>query len=601
LTADIFTDAGADVRTFIVSTSLEETWPSSGKIVFLGEWCLLPSRKHIWQKLDYTVLPYRWDKRELIAEDIEFLESVYETIMPGLAKSLNELHNVTYSLRYWEIILGWWLFYFSQICFDRWKALQTSELNFPGAQMVTLSSNSNTPNDSDMADFVAGTLSEKWNERLFADIARKWTKIECVENTELAPDFEENRWPPSGNNLSLRKSLARSLSKKLTWVSRLPLFYGRGVDLHLDYLARFEKVKLMVSLGQFPSFQSVQSPPFNKRNPAMRDWEIPMEETDDFSRLLSSLVVHYIPSVYIEGFVQTKKIASQFGSVIRPKVIMTANAFSQDDVWKFWAAENCEYGAKLVISQHGGFYGLAEVSASFLHESRISDRYLSWGWGAGTEPKVRIAPANKLLSVPKRRGSARDILLLVTTQSPRYLNNLASSPLGPQWSRYFEDQQLFTQTLAGDARHNLVVRLNKAEFGWEQEKRWGETGFQGKLDPGHTPLSILWKKTKLHVDTYNGTTFLESLARGIPTVIFWRPNHWELSAEAKPFIEQLRKASVFFDDPFLCASHVNDIWPDVEKWWHSERVTEAVASFTARYAFVGNRPIIKLGEALTDW
>ena len=33
---------------FLVTTSDERTWPNLGKILFLGEWCLRPERKHVW-------------------------------------------------------------------------------------------------------------------------------------------------------------------------------------------------------------------------------------------------------------------------------------------------------------------------------------------------------------------------------------------------------------------------------------------------------------------------------------------------------------------------------------------------------------------------
>jgi len=47
------------MQRFLVTTADERTWPKDRPILFLGEWCRLYNRRHVWSKLDAIVAdPY---------------------------------------------------------------------------------------------------------------------------------------------------------------------------------------------------------------------------------------------------------------------------------------------------------------------------------------------------------------------------------------------------------------------------------------------------------------------------------------------------------------------------------------------------------------
>ena len=103
------------------------------------------------------------------------------------------------------------------------------------------------------------------------------------------------------------------------------------------------------------------------------------------------------------------------------------------------------------------------------------------------------------------------------------------------------------------------------------------------------------------VVSYNATTYLEAFTSGIPTVMFWDPTDWELSASAQPYFDLLRREGILHDDAVCCAHHVNAIWDDVSAWWTSTSVQAALDIFSGRYAYVGQRPLRELRAALTTW
>ena len=597
-------DAGGGDRTFLVTSSLEATWPADEPIVFLGEWCLRYSRRDVWSALDYSVAPYHWDDRAQIPTDLEYISDVYEALLPELAQVLNDIHGVSYSVRYWRIVVGWWLFYFAQIFFDRWQVMLAADRAYPNARMLRMPVVAAVPASSDMTEFLDAMSGDAWNERLSADIAERWTGIQV----DVTADAGDQMGSTPNDVVAIERPRASAgrliytqVTRVLDWLGQRRMFYGEGVALHSDYLRRPEKVKLALMLRQIPSMSLQARLPWSPADPERRKWNLSTRGSGAFARALAELVPLYLPTCYLEGYAESSKLAEASSSMRNPRVIMTANAFSSDDKWKLWAALNCEFGAKLVIAQHGGHYGSGAWSATQMHEVAISDRYFTWGWSDAHHPKVHPAPATKLIGMKKRPPSRTGLCLQVTSSLVRRSYHMYSTPVGPQFAGYLEDQLCFAASLSSEVRQDLTARLYPQDYGWDIADRWSDREPSIKTDSGHMPISSILAYTRLYIATYNATTFLESFTQGIPTVMFWNPKFWELSDAASPYFEALRQASVLFDDPVTCAAHVNSIWDDVPTWWESDLVQSAVYQFTARFAYVGLRPLRELRSALIDW
>ena len=136
---------------FLVATADERTWKKNEKILFLGEWCKLYSRKEEWDKLDYKVLPYHWDDRNKLYNDYQYLNSLYEDTLNNTKEQLNRIHGVDYSLRYWRILIGPWLAYFMQMVFDRWAMLNFAfkSYNIDYCKILLTVDNTFIPKDHD--------------------------------------------------------------------------------------------------------------------------------------------------------------------------------------------------------------------------------------------------------------------------------------------------------------------------------------------------------------------------------------------------------------------------------------------------------------------
>ena len=170
---------------YLSTTAIEEFWDKSKKIIFLGEWCRLYKRKSEWGKLEHEVLPYHWDDRERLYRDYLYLDCVYEKYLRTLGQTLNEIHDVTHSPRYWRIVVGPWLYTFIQVLYDRY--LSISEAVESGK--VTATRICKTPDDSwtsgNIGTFEGWCMGDEYNCYLYSWIIKYLKKLPYEEGVRV--------------------------------------------------------------------------------------------------------------------------------------------------------------------------------------------------------------------------------------------------------------------------------------------------------------------------------------------------------------------------------------------------------------------------------
>ena len=107
----------------LVTTAIEETWPEKGSILFLGEWCKWEQRRSVWNNMDTQTLAWHWDDKEIFIKNTHNINIFYEKILEILSDILNTQHSVSYSKKYWRILLNPWLFRIVFALFDRWSCI----------------------------------------------------------------------------------------------------------------------------------------------------------------------------------------------------------------------------------------------------------------------------------------------------------------------------------------------------------------------------------------------------------------------------------------------------------------------------------------------
>jgi putative transferase (TIGR04331 family) len=584
----------------LVTTADERSWPTYGSVLFLGTWCCKYDRMANWEKLKGEVVPYHWDDRNKLYADYLYIRELYEVLLTELSDALNSIHGTRHSCRYWRILVGPWLLYFTQMVFDRWSMIQYAieNYNICGTFVLDFSPDQVVPKNMD--DFRNISQSDYWNHAIYSRILTGWTSVVC----DRIPCDKCDTYSPDANS-SYMHSFWKGL-RNITYssISRVSQFFQDDIDAFFisTYMPRKQEFLLQIALGQIPAFNTQIPPPsiaydLNSR----KDLRIGLENQNNFENCVRSLIVEQIPTVYLEGYCELQRTLVKLPWPNRPKVIFTSTSYNSDDVFKAWAALLVDRGTPLVIGQHGGNMGSALFSSTEDHEVAISDRYLTWGWSDGhfkQYPNVAL----KLVGRGSGAWNPKGHLLLVSSVMPRYSYVMGSFTVAEsQVNSNLEDQYRFIRSLQKEIYNKLAVRLYIPDWGWSQVSRWRDQFPDVYIDQGSGKIEPLVKNCRLYVATYNATTFLESLSQNIPTIVFWNPKHWELRPGAVPYFDKLRQIGILHACPEDAAAKVNEIWGSVEEWWSGSDVQDVRSAFCSRFARSAKQPIVEMLRAISGF
>lgn len=568
---------------FLVTTADQRFWKTDEKVLFLGEWCRLYSQKSVWSKLDHQVLPYHWDDLEKRYQDTLYLHSVYESFLENLSSRLNELHGLNYSIRYWRVLVGPWLGQFIPIFYDAFLSIQTAV----DSGLVSKAWLSNTKSGQYLPDST-GTYSswvksnEGYRHYLYSWVLNEFSEVnfEIQEILLASPPLETSRPVSVSNSIQREIKNLFGLFLKFCPESWSDLVVVNG------FLPFWDTIKLRISLRKFPLHLYGEIPAQNlPMARGLREKLTPLPSENEFESLLGRIIAEQLPTVFVEGYKDMKK-RSLATFPKHPRAILPGVQVYSDDGFKFWSAHQVESGVKLIGIQHGGGYGAGRAHWFEEHEKNIFDRFYTWGWSSDNDPDVKPMPSPMLSCLKKKMkpDPVGGILWVGISTTPRYFYVLASNLLSSQVLDYIKDQERFAQTVSSEVHDLLLLRLHPVEFGWDEEKRWADLDPSLKIYRGTKPIIHQLNKCRLCVQTYNGTSLLETFSANFPTISFWNHDHWQLRESTWPYFDELREVGIFHDTPESAAAMVNDIYEDINAWWMSKKVQEVRVRFCNEFA-----------------
>jgi SAM-dependent methyltransferase len=311
---------------------------------------------------------------------------------------------------------------------------------------------------------------------------------------------------------------------------------------------------------------------------------------DEFESLFVKSLPKNFPVLWMEGFDFARHALIKPENVL-PSVIVSANAWYDNEVFKFFAAHAGECGSRLVIVQHGGGYGVYRESFDEVLEERMADTFLVWGWSSDKKGKYRDAPClqtSPVLNVSRQRllqPKAKSAFF--STDSTPYTQVFRSQPALDQWETYFDRQSRFFKSLPAKLHSQVLYRPYLRDFGRGVQEALRTLAPSVEIEDmkhgGGQSFQRLFG-SRLCVIDHNATTFLYSLALNVPTILYWDPEAWKARTEAEPYFNDLRSVGILWDTPEAAAAQVAAVHDDPMRWWNSPPVQAARQRFASRYA-----------------
>ena len=572
---------------FLITTADERTWDSEKKSLFLGEWCRLYSRREKWERMDALVAPPYGIEAEQKERDLAYSTQLFHQLLGDMAHALNEFHKTNHSVRYWNILLGYWLMRTITTVLNRYKNLEAVLQNYQISYTAFFDDTKYSLAPKNTLDAVLAWNDDIWNNIFSAKILSFMeVKLESKIISHSSECFVLGKeWKRSGQKNSKKELVA--FARKLA-----PLL-SRPSDAFIinSYLNKKEELKLQSSLGQVP--QSWQSPPLEETpvNPAeRRKFIIKGATSNRYELFLRQIMTDLIPTCYLEGYPELCKISQSLNWPKKPKFIYTANNFDFDEIFKTWTGQKVEEGVPYFVGQHGNNYGTHYFFGNQTWPDRsASDKFFSWGWTDNTE-KVMPAFNFKLGKETTRPFDPQGGLLLIEKLSP---HRMFTQDNYYEYNQYQEEQFNFVEALPVEIQQKLTVKPHSAykSFRWSDEQRWKDRAPHIFFQTDNTNLWHLTSQSRLIVHSYDSTGILENLTLNIPTICFWSGGHDHLLPQARSYYQLLQEAKIFFATPEEAAEFVTANWETIELWWKDSKVQNARLAFCRMYSRSESSPV----------
>ncbi|MEI7832419.1 MAG: hypothetical protein WCJ56_04390 [bacterium] len=539
----------------------------------------------------------------------------YLRYLDYLTTVLNSAHHVTYSRRYWEILLGAWLIKHLMVLIDKYDLLlgpcsaclqQCAELPYPPTLPMSWEVVNSTRYDENAS----------WNEYMLryvgARIAefRAGTPGACTvlpQPSQLFPLWQR-RLHCWWDGHSTPRKMAGALKGRLVQMcqtrrerkfnQQLPSTAG-GTAFSVNYrnlilgAAREEFDQLIATQTQQVSL--LPEIPLNcsiRPNLAQRqDIFAALPAGNEEEYLIRASLIDHFPSIYLEGYVGAlRDLHRQYAKTPCARVVVFGNLY-ESVATNFFVAEQVEHHhAKLVTIQHGGGYGILTANNKERWEMSVSDEYRTWGWtsNAHTVPMPAFRCTN--LTVRDARAQARlSGMLLVSGLCFPYMNEIYLAP------------QLCTPIAYRD---NIVAFLraylacNSGELHWRPYYAYSHSRSvvahaQQTLSPedwqriqlhAREPFYPLIEQMALFVCDHCQTTMLETLAANIPTIVFWDPAWLPPTPTATDIFVDLARVGILHATPRAAAEFIATVAADLSGWWYSTSVQQARHAFVETFA-----------------
>ena len=289
-------------------------------------------------------------------------QQLHSYLSVDLASALNSYHRLTFSKRFWNVIIGPWLRSFCDNFVLRWAYINQAINEFDANESFSNCDDTDLGNHPrNFLEYRNSQMSQAWNQFMYSKMWNLMTNSQPP--SQLAnPIGELNLVPPDLTNNKY------SVPNKRVFLTN-------------TYLPRSSQAMLTILMGSRPTRGRRIAPPAAISDPRVRSQlRFPNAPASRLHAIGREIVRDQILTAYVEGFPALLESAKRLRLPDAPHLIFTSNRHLYDDVFNAWVAQATERGSKYVIGQHGGHYGLSKYpSFSELHEEDISDRYLTWG------------------------------------------------------------------------------------------------------------------------------------------------------------------------------------------------------------------------------
>lgn len=524
--------------------------------IVLGPWCFSNQQDQFFTK-DFSCEKDPYENFSDLSADAKLSKELTQHQIDRLTIQLNQKLCSDYSRNYWGIILTPFLSTLVQVLIERTRRIEQLMQKYPEGLSMTLHELDKTSwNFQDTLEFFTqGVINFKFNHWLISEI------IKAVEPSQYVLYKKTmKRDAIQAPTPGLFAKVKRALKKQLLADNFLNTVYGFDLVESMRWEHRLKRKKVAESV--------IENQAVKKRQ---KEAGLPFS--------IDHIIDMALP-IELGNYVQ-KKLPK------KPRNIVLGPSLYFEEETKRKVASYREVGSRIFTAQHGSRYGTLE-SIPYISDVEYGfDGLITWGWEAQADHECQFIPLpSPYLKPPERSEEViqKGKTIFVGQHSSLISYRLDSVPQPLQILESALEIEGFLSTLNKRQYNELYFK--------PYPKDTSSLDYLAYAKREHPRLKILnrslnevFGETKLAIIDHPGTVLHQTLAANIPTIAYWRPDHWSLSKQAKPFFEQLTEAKILFQNGKEAAKHLNMIGDNLLEWWNGSDVQVAVKAWSKQFAW----------------
>jgi len=528
----------------------------------LGPWCINFSNYHLFKDINY-----HWNDRSKLRRDYFYLKKLREKIIILLKNDLNKLHKVNLDKRSWTIILDPFLSNLISTIFDRWEVIRKVKKNF---YYYNYKFKKNIFDIKDELNFIELTQNDYWNQKIFQDII----KFQNKKNLNI----KKNIYLKKEIFFSEKKNYFKKIVSKLFFLISHILVKLNKIVLLDSYFSRFFLIFLFINFKiiffnnfyfLFKNIQITFNKKYNIRKNLLRSYSI----QNSFEKFLILKIRANLLPYHIEKFDYFSNKVKSFK--FNPTIIFSSGIHHYSNILKFWIVECIRKYSRFYILEHGG--SLPAINALFNYEEEISDKLITF-----SEPfhkKHKQMPAQKyIFDIKSRSKNLRNICLLGTNRVLRYTFRAEFYPLTGMNFFLINFLSKFYENLDNEIKKNAYLKMHPAD----NDEFWNNKLIYKKFINNfinEKSFKKCLKKARISICFYPETTFSDSIAHDVPTVLVYPKEIYERHRITSEIQNELRSVNILFHCPIEASNHVNNFWDNPLDWWNNKKTRRVINLF----------------------
>ncbi len=585
----------------LVTTSIEETWFKNKKNIFLGHWCKNFKNIEKIKNIDHEILNHHWqDRDELINKDWKYLKELNSRVVEYISNNINFKHNNNYGKIFWSFASSIWTLNYLCMLYDKWKTVESCLNKDENYLTKIVDYNENDFIPSSTENFYRLKITDIFNHYLYAETLKYFQskknysiKFENIKY-EYSKELFQQHFKSTDIFIHKVKYYLRSFTLYI-----YSFLYKKNKYCILDsYSSKTQDFLLNLSLGQFPilfTFKDIGKKINIKRN----NFDLFKKNFDfqnDFEEFVNFMLPKSLPFCFFENLDVYLNEIKKKNLPENPKAIYAPN-ISTNTLLSIYCGIKKTNGAKIIFAQHGGSFGQSNLSGQEYLERSLSDAWLSWGWSDKSDKKIipfGIIKNTKNI-IPKFKEKKK--IVLIQRMQKKYITLLDQFSSSVNTSSYFDNHKNFINKINNDLKENLILRYKAADY--IKQRNFDKKHFPNIQEDKSKDIYKVFNNARVVICETLQTTYLETLYLNIPTVIFiGLKSEYNLRDSFLPFLQKLKNANIFFDDPVKAAEHINKYYSKIDDWWLNEKTQEVVKDFCNNYASLNKDKLSKIKKII---